>query len=121
MLRYAVYLALARPNSTHLQQQYFNKLILRNQSDDPHYFTSHGFSSLIYTRKVVQTRDGKTGNVAEFKATIVMRVTAARPAPSALRQERRVRHDDPGAAHAFAPHQGEQLGGVRRMQAHAAV
>ena len=48
------------------------KLILRNQSDDPHYFTSHGFSSLIYTRKVqvVQTRDGKPTTLAEFKGAI---------------------------------------------------
>ena len=48
------------------------KLILRNQSDDPHYFTSHAFSQMIYTRKVqvVQTRDGKTSNVAEFKGAI---------------------------------------------------
>ena len=48
------------------------KLILRNTSNDPHYFTSHGFSSLVYTRKVqvVQTRDGKTSNVAEFKGAI---------------------------------------------------
>src|SRR5262245_20740747 len=37
------------------------KLVLRNGSNDPHYFTSHGFTQLIYTRKVqvVQIRDGK--------------------------------------------------------------
>ena len=48
------------------------KLILRNPSDDPHYFTSHGFSQLIYTRKVqvVQTRDGKPTTLAEFKGAI---------------------------------------------------
>ena len=48
------------------------KLILRNQSNDPHYFTSHGFSQLIYTRKVqvVQTRDGKPTTLAEFKGAI---------------------------------------------------
>ena len=48
------------------------KLVLRNASDDPHYFTSHGFSQLIYTRKVqvVQTRDGKPTTLAEFKGAI---------------------------------------------------
>lgn len=48
------------------------KLVLKNTSNDPHYFTSDGFSPLIYTRKVqvVQTRDGKTTTLAEFKGTI---------------------------------------------------
>ncbi len=48
------------------------KLVLKNTSSDPHYFTSDGFSPLIYTRKVqvVQTRDGKTTTLAEFKGTI---------------------------------------------------
>ncbi len=48
------------------------KLVLTNRSNDPHYFTSDGFSTLIYTRKaqVVQTRDGKTTTLAEFKGTI---------------------------------------------------
>src|SRR5262249_22660873 len=48
------------------------KLVLANTSSDPHYFTSHGFSSLIYTRKVqvVQTRDGKSTTLAEFKGAI---------------------------------------------------
>ena len=48
------------------------KLVLVNTSSDPHYFTSHGFSSLIYTRKVqvVQTRDGKPTTLAEFKGAI---------------------------------------------------
>lgn len=48
------------------------KLVLRNASNDPHYFTSHGFSQLIYTRKVqvVQTRDGKPTTLAEFKGAI---------------------------------------------------
>jgi uncharacterized cupredoxin-like copper-binding protein len=45
---------------------------LRNPSKDPHYFTSHGFTQLIYTRKiqVVQDRDGKTTTLAEFKGAI---------------------------------------------------
>ena len=48
------------------------KLVLRNPSNDPHYFTSHGFSQMIYTRKVqvVQTRDGKPVTLAEFKGAI---------------------------------------------------
>ncbi len=48
------------------------KLVLTNPSADPHYFTSHAFSGLIYTRKVqvVQTRDGKPTTLAEFKGAI---------------------------------------------------
>ena len=48
------------------------KLVLRNASNDPHYFTSHAFTQLIYTRKVqvTQTRDGKTATLAEFKGAI---------------------------------------------------
>jgi uncharacterized cupredoxin-like copper-binding protein len=48
------------------------KLVLRNASNDPHYFTSHAFSQMIFTRKVqvVQQRDGKTVPVAEFKGAI---------------------------------------------------
>ena len=48
------------------------KLILRNASNDPHYFTSHGFSQMIYARKVqvTQSRDGKTITLAEFKGAI---------------------------------------------------
>jgi len=48
------------------------KLVLRNASGDPHYFTSHGFSQMIFTRKVQvnQPRDGKLMPVAEFKGAI---------------------------------------------------
>jgi uncharacterized cupredoxin-like copper-binding protein len=48
------------------------KLILRNPSNDPHYFTSHAFSQMIFTRKVqvVQVRDGKPVTLAEFKGAI---------------------------------------------------
>ena len=48
------------------------KLILRNPSDDPHYFTSDAFTQMIFTRKVqvTQTRDGKTVTLAEFKGAI---------------------------------------------------
>ena len=45
------------------------KLILRNNSSDPHYFTSHAFSQMVWTRKaqVTQQRDGKSVTLAEFK------------------------------------------------------
>jgi uncharacterized cupredoxin-like copper-binding protein len=48
------------------------KLILRNTSNDPHYFTSHNFSAMVWTRKVqvVQARDGKPTTLAEFKGAI---------------------------------------------------
>lgn len=48
------------------------KLILRNPSNDPHYFTSHAFSGMIFTRKVqvTQVRDGKPVTLAEFKGAI---------------------------------------------------
>ena len=48
------------------------KLILRNPSEDPHYFTSDSFTQMIYTRKVqvTQQRDGKTVTLAEFKGAI---------------------------------------------------
>jgi uncharacterized cupredoxin-like copper-binding protein len=48
------------------------KLILRNDSDDPHYFTSHAFSQMVWTRKVqvTQQRDGKGVTLAEFKGAI---------------------------------------------------
>jgi uncharacterized cupredoxin-like copper-binding protein len=48
------------------------KLTLRNSSNDPHYFTSHAFSQMVWTRKaqVVQQRDGKAVTLAEFKGAI---------------------------------------------------
>jgi uncharacterized cupredoxin-like copper-binding protein len=48
------------------------KLILRNPSGDPHYFTSHAFSQMIFTRKVqvTQMRDGKSVILAELKGAI---------------------------------------------------
>ena len=48
------------------------KLVLTNPSSDPHYFVSHAFTQLIYTRKVqvVQQRDGKPVTLAEFKGAI---------------------------------------------------
>ena len=48
------------------------KMVLTNPSSDPHYFVSHAFTQLIYTRKVqvVQQRDGKPVTLAEFKGAI---------------------------------------------------
>ena len=48
------------------------KLILRNNSNDPHYFTSHAFSQMVWTRKaqVTQQRDGKSVTLAEFKGAM---------------------------------------------------
>ncbi len=48
------------------------KLILKNTSNDPHYFTSHAFSQMVFTRKVqvTQMRDGKSTTLAEFKGAI---------------------------------------------------
>ena len=48
------------------------RLILRNPSEDPHYFTSDAFTQMIFTRKVqvTQEREGKTVTLAEFKGAI---------------------------------------------------
>jgi uncharacterized cupredoxin-like copper-binding protein len=48
------------------------KLILRNDSNDAHYFTSHAFSQMVWTRKVqvTQQRDGKAVTLAEFKGAM---------------------------------------------------
>jgi uncharacterized cupredoxin-like copper-binding protein len=60
------------PNKLRFETGKLYKLILRNPSSDPHYFTSHAFTQLIYTRKVqvVQNRDGKMTTLAEFKGAI---------------------------------------------------
>ncbi len=60
------------PNQLKFETGKLYKLVLRNSSNDPHYFTSHGFSQMIWTRKVqvVVTRDGKATTLAEFKGAI---------------------------------------------------
>jgi uncharacterized cupredoxin-like copper-binding protein len=60
------------PNKLRFETGKLYKLVLKNPSNDPHYFTSHGFSQLIFTRKVqvVLQRDGKAVPVAEFKGAI---------------------------------------------------
>jgi uncharacterized cupredoxin-like copper-binding protein len=60
------------PNQLRFETGKLYKLVLKNASSDPHYFTSHAFTQLIYTRKVqvVQERDGKPTTLAEFKGAI---------------------------------------------------
>jgi uncharacterized cupredoxin-like copper-binding protein len=60
------------PNRLRFETGKLYKLVLRNPSNDPHYFTSHAFSQLVFTRKVqvTQQRDGKTVTLAEFKGAI---------------------------------------------------
>ena len=60
------------PNQLRFETGKLYKLILKNPSSDPHYFTSHAFTQLIYTRKVqvVQERDGKMTTLAEIKGAI---------------------------------------------------
>ena len=71
------------PNKLRFETGKLYKLVLKNPSNDPHYFTSHGFSQMIFTRKVqvTQVRDGKTVNLAEFKGAI--REIEVYPGPSA--------------------------------------
>ncbi len=55
------------PNKLRFETGKLYKLVLKNPSNDPHYFTSHAFSQMIFTRKVqvTQVRDGKTVNLAD--------------------------------------------------------
>lgn len=48
------------------------RLVLRNVSRDPHYFTSDEFAARVFTRKVqvTQVRDGRDVTLAEFKGAI---------------------------------------------------
>ena len=60
------------PNKLRFETGKLYKLVLSNPSSEAHYFTSHAFTQLIYTRKVqvVQSRDGKMTTLAEFKGAI---------------------------------------------------
>jgi uncharacterized cupredoxin-like copper-binding protein len=60
------------PSRLKLETGKLYKLVLHNPSSDPHYFTSHAFTQLIFTRKVqvVQQREGKPVVLAEFKGAI---------------------------------------------------
>lgn len=60
------------PREIRLETGKLYKLVLRNPSSDPHYFTSDAFSGMVFTRKVqvTQQRDGKSVTLAEFKGAI---------------------------------------------------
>jgi uncharacterized cupredoxin-like copper-binding protein len=60
------------PNKLRFETGKLYRLVLRNASSDPHYFTSHAFSQMVFTRKVqvVQEREGKSVTLAEFKGAI---------------------------------------------------
>jgi uncharacterized cupredoxin-like copper-binding protein len=60
------------PNKLRFETGKLYKLVLRNASTDPHYFTSHAFSQIVFTRKVqvTQMREGKSVTLAEFKGAI---------------------------------------------------
>ena len=60
------------PNQLRFETGKLYKLILRNDSNDPHYVTSHAFSQMVWTRKaqVTQQRDGKSVTLAEFKGAM---------------------------------------------------
>lgn len=76
-----VIVELGRPNGEHVfepnrlrfETGRLYRLVLRNVSRDPHYFTSDEFAARVFTRKVqvIQaTPDGRTVTIAEFKGTI---------------------------------------------------
>lgn len=60
------------PKQLKLETGKLYKLILRNNSSDPHYFTSHAFSAMVWTRKaqVTQQREDKSVTLAEFKGAM---------------------------------------------------
>jgi uncharacterized cupredoxin-like copper-binding protein len=60
------------PRQLRLETGKLYKLVLRNGSSDPHYFTSHAFSQMVFTRKVqvTQQQSGKPVTLAEFKGAI---------------------------------------------------
>jgi uncharacterized cupredoxin-like copper-binding protein len=60
------------PNQLRFETGRLYRLVLRNVSRDPHYFTSDEFAARVFTRKVqvTQTRDGREVTLAEFKGAI---------------------------------------------------
>ena len=60
------------PNRLRFETGKLYRLVLKNTSNDAHYFTSHAFSQLIFTRKVqvTHTINGKVVTLAEFKGAI---------------------------------------------------
>ena len=57
------------PNKLRFETGKLYKLVLRNSSDAPHYFTSHAFSAMVWTRKAQVTlpQGDKVVTLAEFK------------------------------------------------------
>lgn len=61
------------PNRLRFETGKLYRLILRNISPDPHYFTSDEFAARVFTRKVQVTQrqpDGREVTLAEVKGTI---------------------------------------------------
>lgn len=61
------------PNRLRFETGRLYRLVLRNNSRDPHYFTSDEFAARVFTRKVQVTHrggDGRESTVAEFKGAI---------------------------------------------------
>jgi uncharacterized cupredoxin-like copper-binding protein len=61
------------PNSLRFETGKLYRLVLRNVSRDPHYFTSDEFANRIYTRKAQVTQRGadrREVTLAEFKGAI---------------------------------------------------
>lgn len=61
------------PNRLRFETGKLYRLVLRNVSRDPHYFTSDEFASRIFTRKVQVTQrqpEGREVTLAEFKGSI---------------------------------------------------
>ena len=57
------------PDKLRFETDKLYKLVLRNSSNDPHYFTSHAFSAMVWTRKAQVTlpQGDKVVTLAEFK------------------------------------------------------
>lgn len=61
------------PNRLRFETGRLYRLVLRNVSRDPHYFTSDEFAARVFTRKVQVTQrlaDGRDVTLAEFKGAI---------------------------------------------------
>lgn len=56
------------PRSLRFETGRLYRLVLRNPSRDPHYFTSEGLAARVFTRKVQVIQGGTT--LAEFKGAI---------------------------------------------------
>ena len=62
-----------QPNHLRFETGRLYRLVLRNPSRDPHYFTSDEFAARVFTRKVQVTQrgpDGRGVTLAEFKGAV---------------------------------------------------